>query len=276
MQSLTGKVALVTGASRGLGRSIALALGEAGADVVVTDLLMEDEEFDKESLAEYSLLAGHFAGTKSVRTRSTSVEIEKKGAKSLAYKMDVTKPAEIHEVVTLVEEELGGVDILVNNAGIVENFARLKNQKAELWERDLKVNLTGSFHCTKAVWPSMVEKKWGRVINISSIAGLMGAFGQPSYGATKAGLIGLTRSLALEGAKNNITVNAVLPGFIETEAVKLHRSDVLERVITRVAMKRLGRPEEVAPLVAFLASDLSSYMTGTAIPVTGGADLFTF
>ena len=137
MKPLTGKVALVTGASRGLGRSIALAFGDAGADVVVSDLLIEDEEPDKETLAEYSLLAGHFAGTKSVQTRSTSEEIKKKGSRSLAVKMDVTRPEEIEKVVAQVEETLGGVDILVNNAGIMENFALLENQKTELWERDL-------------------------------------------------------------------------------------------------------------------------------------------
>ena len=276
MRPLFGKVALVTGASRGLGRSFALAMGDAGADVVVTDLLIEDEEHDKEKLAEYSLLAGHFAGTQDVRTRATSVEIEEKGSRSLAFKMDVTKPEEVEKVVAQAKGTFGGLDILVNNAGIMENFALLENQEIDLWERDLKVNLSGAFHCTKAVWPDMIRKKWGRVINISSIAGLIGAFGQPSYGATKAGLIGLTRSLALEGAKHNVTVNAVLPGFIETEAVKLQQPDILERVKDRVAMKRLGRPEEIAPLVVFLASELSSYMTGTAIPVAGGIDLFTF
>jgi len=276
MQSLSGKVALVTGASRGLGRAIALALGKAGADVVVTDLLIEGDAVNKEKLAEYSLLAGHFAGTDTVRTKSAADEIEKLGSKSMAIKMDVTKPEEIKTVVGQVEDTFGGVDILVNNAGIMENFALLQNQEDKLWERDLKVNLTGAFYCIKAVWPGMIKRNWGRIINMSSFAGQMGAFGQPSYGASKAGLIGLTRSLALEGARHQITVNAVLPGFIETEAVRLQRSDILERIKERAAMKRLGRPEEVASLVAFLASEMSSYMTGTAIPVAGGADLFTF
>ena len=122
----------------------------------------------------------------------------------------------------------------------------------------------------------MIENGAGRIINISSIAGTMGAFGQPSYGASKAGLIGLTRSLAIEGARKGITANAVLPGLIETEAIRLHRPDMLERMRNRTAMKRLGKPEEVASLVAFLASDQASYITGAAIPVAGGADLFTF
>ena len=276
MISLSGKVALVTGASRGLGRAIALALGSAGADVVVTDLLVEGETFDSEKLSDYSPLAGIFAGTDSVQTKVTAEEIRNKGSQSLAMKMDVASPEEIKNVITEVEKSLGTVDILVNNAGVMDNFALFESQDPERWERDLRVNLTGAFHCAKSVWPGMLKKNWGRIINISSIAGSMGAFGQPGYGASKAGLIGLARSLAIEGARNGITVNAVLPGPIETEAIRLHRPDMLERMKDSTAMKRLGRPEEVASLVVFLASASASYITGAAIPVAGGADLFTF
>ncbi len=276
MISLSGKIALVTGASRGLGRAIALALGNAGADVVVTDLLVEGETFANEKLSEYSPLAGLFAGTDLVGTESAAEEIRNKGSRSLAMKMDVANPEEIRTVMDEVEKTLGTVDILVNNAGVMDNFALLENQDPERWERDIRVNLTGAFHCAKSVWPGMIENGAGRIINISSIAGTMGAFGQPSYGASKAGLIGLTRSLAIEGAGKGITVNAVLPGLIETEAVRLHQPDMLERMRNRAAMKRLGKPEEVASLVAFLASDQAGYITGVAIPVAGGADLFTF
>lgn len=276
MSSLTGKTALVTGASRGLGQAMALALGRAGADVVVTDLLVEGDNLDVDELTQYSLLAGHFAARNEVGTRKTGHDLKEMGVRSLVLKLDVCKPEEIDAVMAQVRETFGGVDILVNNAAVMENFGLMKNQDHARWERDLRVNLTGAFLCAQAVWPTMLENKWGRIINISSIAGAMGAYAQPSYGASKAGLIGLTRSLALEGASQSITVNAVLPGFIETEAVLLHRPEMLERIKSRTAMKRLGKPEEVASLVAYLASEEAGYITGAAIPVAGGIDLLNF
>lgn len=277
MGILSGKVALVTGASRGLGRAIALGLGEAGAHVAVTDLLVEDEDVDRERLKAYGEVTEHFAGTDQVRTKSTAAEIEKMGPRSLGLQMDVTQPDQINEVVHQVGETLGPVDILVNNAGLVGNFAFLDKQERSRWEVDLSVNLSGAFHCAKAVWSGMQEKKWGRIINISSIVALLGAFAQPGYGASKAGLIGLTRSLALEGAGYGITVNAILPGFIETEAVQLlERPEIHDHIKNRIAMKRLGRPEEIARPVVFLASEMSSYITGAALPVSGGVDLFSF
>jgi 3-oxoacyl-[acyl-carrier protein] reductase len=274
--SLAGKVALVTGASRGLGRAIALALGEAGADVAVTDLLIEGETHDEEALKKYSALAGHFSGSGEIRTRLTALEIQSMGSRSCALKMDVADGNEVLQAVHTVEEELGPVDILVNNAAVMDNFGEFEKQGLELWERDLRVNLTGAFNCIKAVWPEMVRRQQGRIINISSVAAMMGAWLQPSYGATKAGLIGLTKSLAIEGGRHNITVNAICPGFIETEAVRLYDDGMLERLRKRTALRRLGRPEEVAGAVVFLALDAASYITGTVIPVTGGADLFIF
>jgi 3-oxoacyl-[acyl-carrier protein] reductase len=274
--SLTGKVALVTGASRGLGRAIALALGEAGADVAVTDLLIEGETLDEEALKKYSALAGHFSGSGEIRTRATALEIQSMGSRSCALKMDVADGDEVLQTIHTVEEELGPVDILVNNAAVMDNFGEFEKQGLELWERDLKVNLTGAFNCIKAVWPEMVRRQQGRIINISSVAAMMGAWLQPSYGATKAGLIGLTKSLAIEGGRHNITVNAICPGFIETEAVRLYDDGMLERLRKRTALRRLGRPEEVAGLAVFLACDAASYITGAVIPVTGGADLFIF
>jgi len=274
--SLAGKVALVTGASRGLGRAIALALGEAGADVAVTDLLIEGETHDEEALKKYSALAGHFSGIGEIRTRSTAQEIRAMGSKSCALKMDVANGDEVLQTIHTVEEELGPVDILVNNAAVMDNFGEFEKQGLEIWERDLTVNLTGAFNCIKAVWPEMVRRQQGRIINISSVAAMMGAWLQPSYGATKAGLIGLTKSLAIEGGRHNITVNAICPGFIETEAVRLYDDGMLERLRKRTALRRLGRPEEVAGAVVFLALNASSYITGAVIPVTGGADLFIF
>ncbi len=276
MLTLSGKTALVTGASRGLGRAIALALGMAGANVAVTDLLIENEKADKEKLSKYSFLAAHFAESDDVRTVSTAEEIQQMGVKSLGLKMDVTQPDEIQKVVSEVSDQIGDVDILVNNAGVMDNLGLMETQSTNMFERDLKVNLTGAFNCTHAVWPQMKNKNWGRVINVSSFVGLRGAFAQPGYGASKAGMIGLTRSLALEGAGHGITVNAVLPGFIATEALQLHDQKMVDRILKSIPAKRMGNPEEVASLVTFLASGPSSYMTGTAIPVSGGADLFRF
>jgi 3-oxoacyl-[acyl-carrier protein] reductase len=164
----------------------------------------------------------------------------------------------------------------VNNAAIMENFGRLDSQSLQFWERDLKVNLSGAFICAQAVWPGMREKGWGRIVNMSSIAGLMGAYTHPSYGASKAGLIGLTKSLALEGARHGITVNAVAPGFIDTEAIHLAGEEKIERYRNRCPMKRLGRAEEVAAAVTFLASDAAGFITGATVPVTGGMDLLSF
>ncbi|ABW67412.1 SDR family oxidoreductase [Desulfosudis oleivorans] len=274
--TLSGKTALVTGASRGLGGAIALALGAAGANVAVTDLLVESELPDKEQLGRYSVLAAHFAGSENVRTVSTAAEIKTMGRKSLAMKMDVTNPDQVQMVVAEIAAELGEVDILVNNAGVMDNMAALEHQNLTMFERDLKVNLTGAFNCIQAVWPYMKKSGWGRIINISSFVAVSGAFAQPGYGASKAGMIGLTRSLALEGAGHGITVNAVLPGFIETEAVQLHDPKMLDRIRARTPMKRLGKPKEISPLVVFLAGEDAGFITGAAIPVTGGADMFVF
>jgi 3-oxoacyl-[acyl-carrier protein] reductase len=272
---LEGKTALVTGASRGLGRAIALALGMTGASVAVTDLLVEDAKYDTKSLSEYSPLAGHFSQTGEVKTLQTAREIQAMGARSCAMKLDVTDLEDIKRIVQAVEAQLGPIDILVNNAAVMDNLGKFEEQQPERWQRDLNVNLTGAYNCSKAVWPGMVKKSWGRIINISSVAGLMGASLQPSYGATKAGLIGLSKSLAIEAGRYGITVNTVCPGFIATEAVQLYDEHMTERIAKRTALKRMGRPEEVAQVVTFLASEAASYITGAVIPVTGGIDLLT-
>ena len=271
---LSGRVALVTGGSRGLGRADALTLARAGADVVIADIQVEsDEGADAE---RYGVLAQAARAQGMVYTESTVEEIRGLGRRALAVKCDVTDREQVDEAVATVAEELGSADILVNNAGTLDHVAQFHQQSPELWERDLRVNLTGAFNCSQAVWPGMREKGWGRIVNMASVAGTLGGFGQASYSTTKAGLLGLTKTLALEGARHGITANAIVPGIIGTEAFSFGNPDMNERMVKRTAMRRPGEPEEIAHVIAFLCSDLASYMTGAEIPVTGGIDLFTF
>ena len=172
--------------------------------------------------------------------------------------------------------ELGSVDILVNNAGTLDHVAQFHDQAPELWERDLRVNLTGAFHCAQAVWSGMKERGWGRIVNMASVAGTLGGFGQASYATTKAGLLGLTKSLALEGGRHGITCNAIVPGVIGTEAFNFGNPAMNERMIKRTALRRPGEPQEIANAVAFLCSDLASYITGVGLNVSGGIELFVF
>jgi 3-oxoacyl-[acyl-carrier protein] reductase len=233
---LSGRVAIVTGGSRGLGRADALTLERAGATVVTFDI----EE----------------ANT--------------------AIRCDVSDRAQVDEAVKQVVEEHGSVDILVNNAGALDHLGQFADQQPKLWERDLRVNLTGAFNCAQAVWPHMQERGRGRMVNMASVAGTLGGFGQASYSTTKAGLLGLTRTLALEGARHGITCNAIVPGVIGTEAFGFVAPAMQERMIKRTALKRLGEPQDVANAIVFLCSDLASYITGVALNVSGGIELFTF
>jgi 3-oxoacyl-[acyl-carrier protein] reductase len=277
MFDLTGKVALVTGGSRGLGRADCLALARAGADVVVTDILIEsDPELERTAEASESVFSQVMASQKAVYSEKTSREIREMGRRSVALKMDVTNRQQVKEVVDQVVKDFGSLDILVNNAGTLDHMATVENQNDALWDRDLKVNLGGAYNCSKAVWPHMKAKNWGRIIMMSSIAGSLGGFGQASYSTTKAGLQGLARTLALEGARYNITCNAIVPGVIATEAFKMGRADMNERMIKRIAMRRPGEPEDIAAAITFLCSPEASYITGVALPVMGGMDLFTF
>ncbi len=245
---LKGRVALVTGGSRGLGRADALALAEAGADVVIADILDAEK---------------------------TAADVRAMGRRSTAIRMDVTKKEEVMEGVAKVRKEMGSVDILINNAATVDHAAQFLNQKDDLWERDLRVNLTGTYNCSRAVWQYMKEKGWGRIINISSVAGTLGEFGQASYSTTKAGIIGFTKTLALEGARYGINCNAVCPGIIASETSNLIPPKIRERIILRTAFRRPGEPEDVANAIVFLASDRAKYITGIVLNVTGGIELFT-
>ena len=271
---LSGRVALVTGGSRGLGRADALTLARAGADVVIADIQLESDS--GEAADAYGPLAQAARAQGLVYAESTADEIERLGRRSLALLCDVTDRAAVAATVDRVVEELGAVDILVNNAGTLDHVGQLGDQRPELWERDLRVNLTGAFNCAQAVWPHMVERGWGRIVNMASVAGTLGGFGQASYSTTKAGLLGLTRTLALEGARHGITCNAVVPGIIGTEAFRFGNPAMNERMVKRTAMRRPGEPQEVANAIAFLCSDLASYVTGVALNVSGGIELFTF
>jgi 3-oxoacyl-[acyl-carrier protein] reductase len=273
--SLEGKVALVTGASRGLGRADALALARAGADVVITDILLESE--NNEEVAEtYGPISQVMQSAGVVYAEKTAEEIRNMGRRSMAIRMDVTDRKQVEEVFRLVKEEMGGIHILVNNAGTLDHVSQIEHQNDAFWERDLKVNLTGAYNTTKAVWPIMKEQKWGRIINMASVAGTLGGFGQASYSTTKAGILGFTKSMALEGARYNITVNAIVPGVINTEAFQMINPKMKERMIQRTAFKRPGEPEDIANAICFLASDHARYITGIELNVSGGIELFTF
>jgi 3-oxoacyl-[acyl-carrier protein] reductase len=271
---LSGRVALVTGGSRGLGRADALTLARAGADVVVADLLVESQL--SEETDRYGALATVARQQGLVQTEETVRDIEAMGRRAFAVRCDVTNRDEVDAAVARAVAELGSVDILVNNAGTLDHAAQFQHQSPELWERDLRVNLTGAFNCAQAVWPHMRERRWGRVVNMASVAGTLGGFGQASYSTTKAGLLGLTRTLAMEGARYGITCNAIVPGVIGTEAFNMANAEMNERIVNRTALKRPGEPQEIANAIAFLCSDLAAYITGIELNVSGGVELFVF
>ncbi len=241
---LRDKIALVTGASRGIGRSIALALAENGADVALVDI-------STGGLSEIS------------------EEIRKLGRRALALVGNVANSTDIENLVKKASEEFGRIDILVNNAGITRDTL-LMRMKEEDWDDVINVNLKGAFLCTKAVSRIMMKQRYGRIINISSVIGLIGNTGQTNYGASKAGLIGFTKSAARELASRNITVNAVAPGFIVTSMTEALPEEIKNRLMNQIPLGRLGLPEDVANAVLFFASDTAGYITGQTLAVDGG------
>ena len=245
MIDLTGKVAIVTGGSRGIGRAVALMLGRQGADVAFLDRL---------------------ACTVEDHTRE---DVEALGRRSVCIGGDVTDPAACAELVSQTLKELGRVDILVNNAGITRDDLIMR-MTDENWNAVLNVNLTGAFNMTRAVLRPMIKARSGRIINIASIVGLIGNKGQANYAASKAGLIALTKSVAKELGSRNILVNAVAPGFIETEMTAAMTKEARDALGQQIALERLGSVQDVAAMVAFLASDLASYITGQVFVVDGG------
>jgi 3-oxoacyl-[acyl-carrier protein] reductase len=271
---LSGRVALVTGGSRGLGRVDAQTLARAGADVVIADLLVESEL--SEATDSYGALATVARTQGLVHTEETAAEIRSLGRRAFAVRCDVTDREQVAAAVERTVSELGSVDILINNAGTLDHAAQFQNQSPELWERDLRVNLTGAFNCAQAVWPHMRERGWGRIVNMASVAGTLGGFGQASYSTTKAGLLGLTKTLAMEGGRHGITCNAIVPGVIGTEAYNFGNPEMNQRIVNRTVFRRPGEPQDVANAIAFLCSDLAAYVTGVGLNVSGGVELFVF
>ncbi|MCZ6480683.1 MAG: 3-oxoacyl-[acyl-carrier-protein] reductase [candidate division NC10 bacterium] len=243
---LKGRVAVVTGGSRGIGRAIALALAEEGAAVAIN--YQRNEASAKEVVQEIERMGG----------RSGDI-----------YQADVSDPAQVLRMRGAILQRFERVDILVNNAGINRDKSFI-NMDYETWKAVVSVDLDGAFHCTKAFVVAMKARGYGRIINISSVVGQTGNFGQANYAAAKAALLGLTKTLAKEFAAKGVTVNAVAPGFIETEMVAGTPDEVKEKVLAQIPMHRFGKPEDVAKAVVFLASDETSYITGHVLNVNGG------
>lgn len=244
MSRFENKVALVTGSARGIGKVIALILAKQGADVVISDVLVEDGE-------------------------NTVKEIQALGRKSLFISCDVSNSEDVENLISKTVAEFGQLDVLVNNAGITRDTLMIR-MKDEDWDKVLNINLKGSFLCTRAAAKVMMKKRTGRIVNISSVVGIMGNLGQVNYSASKAGLIGLTKSSAKELAPRGITVNAIAPGFIETEMTQKLTEQVRESYLKVIPLKNFGSPEDVANAVAFLASEEARYISGEVIRVDGG------
>lgn len=241
---LSGRVAIVTGAGQGIGKAIALKLGSYGADIAALDVNLEKAE-------------------------ATANEIKSMGKKAVALKVDVTNAKEVEEAFEKIFKELEAIHILVNNAGITRDGLLLR-MKEEDWDAVMNVNLKGAFNCTKSVLKYMNKMKWGRIVNIASIVGVIGNAGQANYAASKAGLIGFTKSVAREYASKNITCNAVAPGFIETAMTDVLADKVKEDLMRQIPMGRLGGPNDIAMGVLFLASNASNYITGQVLNINGG------
>ncbi len=250
--SLEGKVALVTGSShaKGIGRATALTLAKQGVHVAVTG-------------------RSNFAGAQAI-----AEEIRQLGVKSIAVKMDVNEFADVQRGIAEIKNALGPVDILVNNAAQMGQFITIAKTDMDVWHKNIYTTLFSAFHCTKACWDDMCANKYGRIVNITSVAGLMGGFGQTAYSAAKAGIIGLTKSIALEGARYNITCNVVAVGVARTDAPMA--DDVREKLEKRILARRIAEPQEIADAISYAVSDKAQYMTGSIVNMLGGLDLFVF
>lgn len=244
--NLEGKNSLITGASRGIGKAIAIKLAQAGSNVVINYKSSEKEalELCQELQTKYNI-------------------------KAIAVKADVSNIEEVKQMKEISNKELGPITILVNNAGIT-NDKLLRNMDIEIWDNVIRSNLYSVYNTCYVFVEDMINSRWGRIINISSIVGLMGSAGQSNYAAAKSGIIGFTKSIAREFAKRNITANVICPGYIETDMTAKLAPKIKEAIINSIPLGRPGQPEEVANLVTFLASDFSSYITGEVINISGG------
>lgn len=243
--NLKGKTVLITGGSRGIGRAIALAFAEEGTNVIIN--YTSDEENAKDVIKE----------------------IEKFGVKGLAVRANISKAEEVNSMFDKIKEDFDMIDILINNAGITRDSLFI-GMKEKDWDEVIEVNLKGMFLCTKAVIRKMLRQKYGRIVNISSVVGVIGNPGQANYCASKAGVIGLTKSLAREVASRNITVNAIAPGFIKTDMTDALPEDIKESVMGTIPMGRYGNPEDIANIAVFLSSGKAGYITGQIIHIDGG------
>ncbi len=238
------KVVFVTGGGRGIGRSIAMLFAQEGADIVIGDVNMADAE-------------------------KTCADIEALGRKSLALELDVTDYQKVEAGVNKILDKFTKVDILVNNAGITKDNLMLRMSDAD-WDAVIKVNLKGTFNCTKAVSRVMMKQRSGKIVNIASIIGIMGNAGQANYSASKAGIIALTKTTAKEFASRNLNINAVAPGYIQTEMTAKLSEEVRQKMLAMVPLNRMGTPNDVANACLFLASEDAAYITGQTIVVDGG------
>jgi 3-oxoacyl-[acyl-carrier protein] reductase len=241
---LKGRNALITGGGRGIGAAIAKDLAKEGADIIITDI---NEESAVKTLDEISEI----------------------GAKAYFFPMNVADMSSVEDSVKRIQSDAGKIDILINNAGITRDTLLIR-MKEQDWDFVLDVNLKGVFNCTKAIVPIMMKSRWGRIVNISSVVGCMGNKGQANYSASKAGMIGFTKSCAHEFASRNITVNAIAPGFIMSDMTRVLTEEVQENFLSAIPIKRFGTIEEVANLVSFLSSEKAAYITGQVIGINGG------
>jgi 3-oxoacyl-[acyl-carrier protein] reductase len=243
-KGIAGKTALITGAARGIGFAIAERLGHEGANIVISDILADE-------------------------AKASAAKLNEQGIKAIAITGDISKVEDVEQLFKQVADEFGGVDILVNNAGITrDNLLMRMDEKA--WDLVMSVNLKGAFLCTKAASRGMMKSRWGRIVNIASIVGVIGNAGQTNYSASKAGLIGLTKSTAKELAGRNITANAIAPGYIATEMTERLSDEVKQAYLNSIPLKRPGTMADVAGVVAFLVSDDAAYVTGQVIHIDGG------
>jgi len=239
------KNAIVTGAARGIGKAIAQKLAKEGLNVVVSDILFDD-------------------------VQKVANELKKKfGIKSIAVKTDISCAEDVEKLIKTTVDELGSVDFLINNAGVTRDNLAVRMSEQD-WDMVLNINLKGTFLCSQAASKEMMKQRFGRIINLASVSGILGTAGQANYASSKAGVIALTKSLARELGKRNVCVNAIAPGFILTEMTEKLPDKVREDYIANIPLKRAGTPEDIAEVVSFLISPAASYITGTVINVSGG------